>query len=518
MMMRFWSLFLATAFTIALTCLPMKAQDEPSAAKAGEKEKAKDKDKEKEKEEEKPVVTHHELRIGEKLLKYTATAGLLPLRDAEAKVEARIFHIAYTADDVGDRSKRPLMFSFNGGPGSSSVWLHLGALGPMRVTMPESATIPAPPFRLVENSASWLDKTDLVFIDPVGTGYSRAARPELNKKFHGLQGDISSVGEFIRLYLTRSERWTSPLYLVGESYGTTRAAGLAGYLADEGIAFNGIILISTVLDFQTLDFGRTNDLPYVLFLPSYTATAWYHKKLPADLQQASLREVLEQAERWADREFRAALAQGDRLPAADRAAAIAQMARFTGLSERFVDLNNLRVTQAEFGRELLRDERRTVGRFDSRYLGHVEDAAGSRTEFDPSLAAVRPAYTSTFNQYVRAALGYKSDEPYHILGGGVGAWDWGPSGRGYPETAAALRDAMAQNPHMKVLVAAGYYDLATPYTAVDYTLAHMKLDPALRAAVRVATYEAGHMMYLHGPSLEKLKRDATQFLDDSAAP
>jgi carboxypeptidase C (cathepsin A) len=498
----------------------MRAQDEPAAdkAKAREKEKEKEQAKPKEAEDEKPVVTHHEVRIGEKVLKYTATAGLMPLRDDEGKLEARIFYIAYTADDSGEPRRRPLMFSFNGGPGSSSVWLHLGALGPKRVNLPEEASIPSPPYRLVDNGESWLDRTDLVFIDPVGTGYSRAVRPELNKKYHGLKGDIASVGEFIRLYLTRSERWTSPLYLVGESYGTTRAAGLAGHLADLGIAFNGIILISSVLDFQTLQFGRTNDLPYILFLPSYTATAWYHKKLPADLQQAGLRQVLEEAERWADDEYRSALARGDRLPAAERAAVVARMARLTGLSERFLDLNNLRVSQSQFGRELLRDQRRAVGRFDSRYLGIVENPGGSSPEFDPSLAAVRPAYTATFNQYVRSSLGYKSDAPYHILGGLVGNWDWGPSGSGYPETAAALRDAMAQNPHLKVLVASGFYDLATPYTGTEDTLAHMKLDPALRPNVRVEMYEAGHMMYVHPASLAKLKRDAARFLDDSNGP
>jgi carboxypeptidase C (cathepsin A) len=439
----------------------------------------------------------------------------MPLNDSEGKLEAHLSYVAYTLDGVEDRSRRPLVFSFNGGPGSASVWLHLGALGPRRVEMPDDPTIPAPPYRLVPNGETWLDKADLVFIDPVGTGYSRAVKPELNKKFHGLKGDIASVGEFIRLYLTRSERWSSPLYLAGESYGTTRAAGLAGHLADEGIAFNGIILISTVLDFQTIMFGRTNDEPYILYLPSYTATAWYHKKLPDDLQRGSLRVALDEAERWADGDYRAALARGDRISDGERAATIRRLARYTGLSERFLDLNNLRVGQSQFGRELLRDTRRSVGRFDSRYLGIVENAGGSSTEFDPSLAAVRPAYTATFNQYVRAVLGHKTDAPYHILGGLVGAWDWGPSGDGYPETAGELRDALAKNPHMKVLVASGYYDLATPYAATDSTLSHMKLDPVLRRNIRVETYEAGHMMYLHGPSLAKLKRDAARFLDDS---
>jgi carboxypeptidase C (cathepsin A) len=502
-MTRPWPWFLAILLSPLVAPSSTFSQDTKAEAKAVEKEKPKDGD------DEKMVVTHHEVKVGDRTLKYTATAGLMPLRDAEGKTEARIFHVAYTADEVGDAARRPLMFSFNGGPGSSSVWLHLGALGPKRVVMPDEATIPAPPFRLVENGESWLDKTDLVFIDPVETGYSRAVKPELNKKFHGLRGDIVSVGEFIRMYLARHERWTSPLYLVGESYGTTRAAGLAGHLAGEGIALNGVILISTVLDFQTLWAGRTNETPYVLFLPSYTATAWYHKKLPDDLQQAGLRKALDESERWALGDFRAALARGDELSPEERTTVVKRLARYTALPEKFIDQNDLRISQGQFSRELLRDEKRTVGRFDSRFKGIAEG-------FDPSEAAVRPAYTATFNQYVRTELGYKTDLPYHILGGGrMEAWDWGPSDNGYPETGGALRSAMVKNPHLKILFAAGYYDLATPYAAVDYTLAHLRLDPSIRPNVRVTTYEAGHMMYLHGPSLAKLKQDAARFLDET---
>lgn len=469
-----------------------------------------------EKAHEKPVVTHHKLNPGGKPLEYTATAGLMPLYDDSDKVEAKLFFVAYTVAAGEARGPRPLTFAFNGGPGSSSVWLHLGALGPKRVVVPDDATIPPPPYQLTENAETWLDKTDLVFIDPVETGYSRAAKPELNKRFHGLQGDIASVSEFIRMYLTQYERWTSPLYLVGESYGTTRAAGLAGQLADKGIALNGVILISTVLDFQTIRFGRTNDLPYVLFLPSYAATAWYHKKLPPELQKRGLQEVVAEVAKWAESDYLLALSRGDRIAAADRTATVQRLARYTGLSERFIDLNDLRITQSLFSRELLREERRTVGRFDSRYLGSVENPGSSSPEFDPSEAAVRPSYTATFNQYARTELGFKTDRPYHILGSGnIGAWDWGASGAGYPETGSALRTAMAKNPHLKVLVASGYLDLATPFAATDHTLAHLKLAPELRRNLRVTTYEAGHMMYLHAPSLAKLKRDVAEFLDDS---
>ncbi|SIO62453.1 Carboxypeptidase C (cathepsin A) [Singulisphaera sp. GP187] len=508
--MRPWSLLLTSCLAVQSAGFRASADDVKETPKAAEKEK---KD---EKGDDKPIVTQHEVKVGGTSIKYKATAGLMPLYDASDKVEAKMFFVAYTVDTKDDQPRRPLMFAFNGGPGSSSVWLHLGALGPKRVVVPEDPTIPPPPYQLTENAESWLDKTDLVFIDPVETGYSRAIKPESNKKFHGLHGDIASVSEFIRMYLSRYERWTSPLYLVGESYGTTRAAGLAGHLADNGIALNGVILISTVLDFQTIRFGRTNELPYGLFLPSYAATAWYHKKLPAELQRLGLGELVAEVAKWAEGDYLAALGKGDRLSDVERTTIVKRLAHYTGLSERFIDLNELRIPQHLFSKELLRDERKTVGRFDSRYLGTVENAGSPSPEFDPSEAAVRPAYTATFNQYVRTELNYKSDLPYHILGGGqIGAWDWGTPGLGYPETGSALREAMGKNPHLKVLVASGYLDLATPFDATDYTLAHLKLAAPLRKNVRVTTYEAGHMMYLHGPSLVKLKHDASEFIDDS---
>ena len=427
-----------------------------------------------------PIVTRHEIILGGKPLKYTATAGFLPIKDDKGEPEAHIFFIAYARDDVGDRSKRPLTFSFNGGPGSASVWLHLGALGPRRVAFPDGGDFPAPPFRLVDNEATWLDETDLVFIDPVGTGYSRAVKPELTRKFHGLQGDLDSVGEFIRLYITRQERWASPLFVVGESYGTTRAAGLSDRLVDRGIALNGIVLISTVLNFQTLSPVKGNDLPYALYLPTYTATAWYHKKLPPDLQ-SDRRATLTEAARWAEGEYATALMQGDRLPPEKVKEVARQVARYTGLDPVYVERSNLRVDPARFRKELLRDRDRTVGRLDSRFLGVDELSVTDRPEDDPSNSAIRPAYTSTFNQYIREDLGFASDLPYFILGEGVGAWDWGPSGRGYADTSDALRDALAKNPHLKVLVASGLYDLATPYRGAEYTLAHMGLDPSQRA-------------------------------------
>jgi carboxypeptidase C (cathepsin A) len=466
--------------------------------------------------EEPPVVTHHEIRVNGKALKYTATAGLMPIRDAKGDTEGHMFFMAYTLDGGSDARRRPLMFSFNGGPGSASVWLHLGALGPKRVVMLASGEMPAPPFHLVDNDSTWLDQTDLVFIDPVGTGYSRAAKPELNKKFWSLHGDIESVGEFIRMYLTRYERWTSPLFLVGESYGTTRAAGLSGYLIDRGIAFNGIVLVSSILNFETLDFTKGNDLPYILYLPSYAATAWYHHKLAPDLQR-DLQKTLKEVETWAETGYAEALAKGDRLSPTERQTAIDRLARYTGLAKRYIDDSDLRIRIMPFTKELLREQKRTVGRIDSRFKGIDETAAGATPEYDPSIAAIRPPYTTTFNNYVRGELGYKTDLEYYILGEGITSpWEWGPASRpGFPDTSDDLRSAFAKNAYMKLYVASGYFDLATPYFATEYTLAHMGLDPKLRANIRTGEYEAGHMVYIEAKSLEKLKREVAGFLESA---
>lgn len=472
------------------------------------------KEKEKEADDEKPVVTRGTVTIAGKALSYTATAGYMPLRDLDGTLEARIFYVAYAADDAGDKTKRPLLFSFNGGPGSSSVWLHMGALGPKRVEMPEGPTIPAPPFKLAENGESWLDKADLVFIDPVETGYSRAAKPELNRKFHGLRGDIASIAEFIRMYLSRNERWTSPLFVAGESYGTTRAAGLAGALQRQGIALNGVILISSILDYQLANSGRLVDLPNVLYLPTFAATAWYHKALAPDLQALPLRDFLGRVEAYASGDYQAALAKGDAIPADERARVVEQVARLTGLAPRVVDQNNLRVDDSRFFSEILRDRRQVVGRYDSRYVAAVEDAASPRQEFDPSYAAVQAPYTATFNQYVRATLGVKTDVRYNILGSErIGRWDFGTEGQGYAETMTDLRQAMGQNPALRVWIAAGYYDLATPYRNAEFSKDRLHLDPDARKRVTTTTYEAGHMMYLDAASLRQLKADAAAFVD-----
>jgi carboxypeptidase C (cathepsin A) len=439
---------------------------------------------------------------------------MMPIKNRDGETEARIFFMAYTLDD-GARGRRPLTFSFNGGPGSSSVWLHLGTVGPKRVRMNADGGMPAPPFELVDNEHTWLSQSDLVFIDPVGTGYSRAARPDLAAKFLGLQGDIESVGEFIRLYLTRNERWTSPLFLVGESYGTTRASALSGYLIDRGIAFNGIMLVSAIMNFQTTRFAPGNDLPYALFLPSYAATAWYHKRLPADLQSRSLKEVVAEVEPWASNEYTLALERGALLPAQQRQEVVAKLSRYTGLSPTFYDNANLRVDLSLFRKELLRSERRSVGRLDSRFKGYDSNYSSDSPDYDPSEAAIRAPYTSTFNNYVRRDLGYKSDVEYHILGGGfTSPWNWGTNNN-YVDTSVALRNAMAKNPYLKIFVACGYYDMATPFYAAEYTIHHISIDPMLLRNISTGYYEAGHMMYIDEKSHAKLRADIGKFIEDS---
>lgn len=464
--------------------------------------------------EEPPVVTKHSIRVGGNTINYTATAGMMPIKNREGEVEARMFFTSYVVDRPEGGPRRPLTFSFNGGPGSASVWLHMGAIGPKRVKMNPDGTMPAPPYELVDNDATWLTQSDLVFIDPVGTGYSRAARPDLGQKFFGLQGDIESVGEFIRMYLTRYERWTSPLFLAGESYGTTRASALSGYLIDRGIAFNGIVLISTIMNFETTAFASGNDLPYALFLPSYAATAWYHKKLPSDLQSKPVSRVVDEAEGWASGEYLLALEKGDRLTPQERQDTIAKLSRFTGLDARFLDYANLRVNLNLFRKELLRTERRSIGRLDSRFKGYDSNLASDSTDYDPSEAAIRPPYTSTFNNYVRTELGYKTDLEYYILGGGIGPWNWGTNNN-YVDTSTALRNALAKNPYLKVFVAMGYYDMATPYYAVEYTLHHISIDPTLLRNVSNSYYEAGHMMYIDEKSLGKLHGDVEKFMQES---
>lgn len=467
------------------------------------------------------VETKHSITLSGQAISYTVTTGTLVLKEeaekegtAEGeKPKALFFFIAYVRDDVENPRTRPVTFSFNGGPGSASVWLHLGLLGPRRTAMTDIGDLPPPPYQLVDNDYSLLDVSDLVFIDPVGTGYSRAVTGEMEKAFHGFKKDIESVGDFIRVYTTRYARWLSPKFLIGESYGTTRAAGLSGYLQDRhGLYLNGIMLISSILDFATADFNRGNDLPHILFLPTFAATAWYHKKLDSELQN-DLRETLKQVENFALNEYAFALLKGDALAGEERAQIVQKLARFTGLSPDYIERTNLRIDIFRFIKELLRDRRRTVGRLDSRFQGIERDAAGESIENDPSLSNIIGPYTATFYDYVRRELKFESDLPYEILSLKVNAqWSFSEYENQYVNVSDILRKAMSINPYLRVFVANAYYDLATPYFATGYTFDHLGLDPALRDHVTMTYYEAGHMMYIHLPSLAQLKADLVKFI------
>ncbi|HTL55445.1 MAG TPA: hypothetical protein VL361_07180 [Candidatus Limnocylindrales bacterium] len=492
------------------TNTPAQGSGDKESAKGAGKDSGKDsKDKAKEP-EEKLVQTEHTVTINGQDLKYKATAGTILLRDEEDKPTASIFYIAYTRQDAPS-SARPVTFSFNGGPGSSSVWMHLGLLGPRRVRLAEDGSALPPPYKLVDNEYSLLDDTDLVFIDPVSTGFSRAIPPKEAKKFHGLHEDALSVADFIRIYVTRNKRWSSPKFIIGESYGTTRAAALSGELSQRlRMNVNGIMLVSTVLNFQTLDFSAGNDLPYVLYLPSYAATAWFHKKLGTDLQQQSLTEVYDQAETFAAGDYSSALFGGSSLSPEARKKVVEQYARLTGLTTNYVDRANLRIPLGRFAAELFIDENRVIGRYDSRYVGYIRDRLSNRMEYDPSYEAVASAFASTFNNYVRTELNYETDLQYEVLTS-VGPWNWDQN-NGYVDVAETLANAVTRNPFLRVHVSSGYYDLATPLFATRYTFDHLNIDSSLMKNFTLDTYTAGHMMYLNLADLKKSKTDLAKFI------
>jgi carboxypeptidase C (cathepsin A) len=501
---------LVCLLTLALGAAPCPAQDPPAGAPKGERKADTSR--------EALSESTHTITVDGAKLEYMATAGTLPLKEDDGKVTANVFFVAYTKTRVKDLARRPITFAFNGGPGSSSVWLHLGMLGPKRVLMGDEGEAPAPPYHLVENEETLLDLTDLVFIDPVTTGYSRAADPQNASKFHGVQEDIQAVGSFIRLYTTRFNRWESPKFLCGESYGTTRAAGLAGYLQErQGMYLNGIILISTVLNFETIAFDEGNDLSYVLFLPTYAATAWYHKKLAPDLQ-ADLRKTLAEVEKFAEGEYAHALLRGDRLSAEEAKQVRAKLARYTGLPEDFVARSNLRIDISRFTKQLLHSERLLVGRFDSRVKGPDLDAVADRPDYDPSYAAVQGVYTAAMNQYARGELKYETDLNYEVLTGRVQPWDFGSARNRYLNVAPTLRGAMTRNRELRVFVANGLYDLATPYFATEYTFNHLGGESSLSDRWSMAYYEAGHMMYVQKASRQKLKRDLAGFVQTTLKP
>jgi carboxypeptidase C (cathepsin A) len=496
---------------------------EPAAAEEQKPSREGGDDKDKGKEEHfdvsevAPVVTHHQTTVNGKLLNYAATAGRLPIKRPDGKIEAEMFFVAYTLDGQ-DAAKRPLTFAFNGGPGSASVWLHMGALGPRKVVLGPDGFMPPAPYRMEDNPSTLLDRSDLVLIDAIGTGFSRAADQELFKKFWGVKGDIEAFSEFIRLYISRYERWSSPLYLLGESYGTTRAAGIAGYLADHGISFNGITLLSMVLNFETLEDTKTNDEPYIYLLPSFTMIAGYHHKLAPDLAQ-DMNKARKESEEFASGAYAQALAKGDSLSPEERQKIIEQVSRYTGLSKEIVDEADLRIDVRKFTHYLLIDQKLRVGRLDARFTGPDPNGLMDTQFYDPTGAETGPPFTSVFNNYVRTELGYKTDMPYNVSaqGSSFGSWDWGSAIQGFPDTASALRQAIVKNPFLKVLVMEGYYDLATPYFAADYTMDHLNLPSKYRSNISTVTYESGHMVYLAGPSLQKMKSDVGGFMDKAAA-
>ena len=462
-------------------------------------------------------TTEHVLSIGRRKLRYTATTGRVVLRQdvlTEGKFDghlpkAEVFVTAYTLDgaDAGDR---PVTFAFNGGPGSSSIWLHLGLLGPRRVVSGDVGELAAPPYGLVDNAETLLQHSDLVFIDPVSTGYSRAVEGEKPGEYHGFTRDLESVGEVIRLWTSRNGRWMSPKFLAGESYGTTRAAGLAAHLQERyGMYLNGIMLISSVLEFGTLRFTAGNDLPYPLFLPSYAAIAHYHGANP----DRTLEEVLADAEEFAAGIYPQTLAQGNRLPAEERAAVITRLAALIGVSEDYVDRVNLRLEHMRFYTELLRERRLVVGRLDGRFTGWDPDAGWEKSETDPSMSAILGPYTAALNHYVRAELEYTNDLPYEVISGAVNTdWSYKEFENQQVTVADKLAAAMRSNPHLKVHVASGHYDGATPYFATEYTLSRLEIPEELRANIETAYYAAGHMMYVHEPSRLQQSADLAAFV------
>lgn len=499
------------AALVSASAAPLAAQDPGSALRA---ERSPD---------QALSVTRHHVMVNGRRLDYTATTGYLVLSDEDGAHRANVFFTAYMRDGVDDPASRPITFAFNGGPGAASIWLHMGGLGPKRVRVadpgPHTRFDPAdpqrPPFEIVANEHTWLEFTDLVFIDPVGTGYSRAAPGVKPEEFFGYAADIEYLGEVIRQLTTRFQRWGSPKFLAGESYGTTRVSGLSNHLQERhGMHLNGVILISAVLNFQTIRFAVGNDLPYMMILPTFTASAWYHRKLPADLQD-DLERALAEAEEFALGDYARALLLGDKMPDDERERVIARYARLTGLSPDVVAASNLRISTARFTKELRRSERRTVGRLDSRFVGIDREAEGDRVEYDPSYSgAIMGPFTAMFNDYIRRELGYENSLSYEVRGR---VRPWPLAQDQYLNVAEELRQAMSINPYLHLFVGAGYYDLATPYFGMEYTLATMQLDKAQRGRVQMEYYPAGHMYYIHEPSLIKSKEDMKRFYQKALA-
>jgi len=461
-------------------------------------------------------VSEHTIKIGGQPISYTATIGTLVLRDEKDEPIAQFGYTAYVRKGM-DVGRRPITFAYNGGPGSSSIWLHMGALGPRRIQTTDAAFTPPAPYRLVDNEQSILDVTDIVMIDPVGTGYSHAIGKKQDREFWGVDPDIESVSQFIYQYVSDNGRWNSPKFLLGESYGTTRSAGVVDFLQQrKGMALNGVVLVSCALDIESIFNWPGNDRPYPLFLPTYAATAWFHKKLPQ--QPAALEPFLAEVRQWALGPYAAALAKGDLLTDAERAAVAAKLHQYTGLSEEYIQRANLRVSESQFTHELLAAERETVGRLDSRFTGFTFDPLAEEAEYDPQSEAVTAAFTAAFHDYVDHELHFGRGKTYHVSGRFFGQWDFKhrPPGANFPvpivNTGIDLAHALGTNPGLRVLVLDGYYDLATPFLAAESMFSHLGLSRELSGHITTKYYEAGHMMYLHPASLERMKQDVAGFI------
>jgi carboxypeptidase C (cathepsin A) len=458
----------------------------------------------------KPVLVTNTVTIAGESVTYTAETGMLPVLKADGTTRASVFYVAYTRQDGTNGGKRPVTFCFNGGPGSASVWLHLGALGPRRAKLNPDGSLPAPPFALVDNEYSLLNASDLVFIDPVATGFSRAAKDEKANDFFGEAGDLDSVGEFIRLWTTRHERWLAPKFLCGESYGVFRAAGLAEHLRRRyGMYLNGLVLVSGVLDFATISGGPGNDLPYPLILPAYTAAAFYHKKLPPDLQ-ADLDKALAESRVFAQGEYAAALLAGASVPAAEQEKITVELSRLTGLPSSVITDNKLRIDPAVFRKQLLHNEGLILGAYDARLTGRDGDAAAAGPDFDPSAAAVMGPFSAAMNAYVRSELKFEDDLPYELIAG-VQPWNY-DAHNDFPNASDRLASVMNQNPYLKILVCGGRCDLVCPIDTMRHSLEHMPLAAAYWKNVNFAEFDSGHMMYINQPDLQKLQAEIEKFI------
>jgi carboxypeptidase C (cathepsin A) len=454
---------------------------------------------------EKSSVTHHRARVGGEEIAYTATAATYVIKADDGTPKATFFFVAYTRDGVQDLSRRPLSFVYNGGPGSASLFTHMG-LGPRRVALePDGHGMPAP-YVVEDNRDSFLDATDMVFVDAISTGYSRPAPGENPSQFHGVIEDANWFSDFIYQYITRNERWASPKFLIGESYGTTRSAELSGVLQNRHqIYLNGIVLLSAV---AFSNFG--GDDRTIFFLPTYVTSAWYHHLLAPDLQKLTADQIAEKGREFAHGEYAQALDKGDRLSKEEYQKVVADMARLTALSPKYIEESNLRVTPFRWFKELERDKRRTVGRLDSRFEGMEADAAGERVEYDASEASYEGAYVAAFQDYVRRELKWDSDMFYTVTAR-VQPWDQ----TGNTAVAEVLRAAMTQQSFLKVLVLCGYYDLATPFNGIEHTVNHMGLEPPIRKNISFAYYESGHMVYIDQKADDKLRRDVVGFINSS---